>query len=151
MWRLCCKIYLVGSSFWTFYDVRSERGILIRVEKGSSRVLILTLWWSLAWFLYYYSNWPWPYCDYYISLYLLLKCAIFLYMIFARKKKTNKSNIKKVNCFLEFWNFWKHDIQYFHRNLTDFKSIHTKFQNPADITMPANIYLFFWLQSFFCS
>lgn len=37
----------------------------------------------------------------YISLYLLLKCAIFLYMIFARKKK-NKSNIKKVNCVLEF-------------------------------------------------
>jgi len=29
----------------------------------------------------------------YISLYLLLKCAIFLYMIFARKKKKNKSNI----------------------------------------------------------
>lgn len=43
------------------------------------------------------------YCSYhYISLYLLLKCAIFLYMIFARKKKTNKSNIKKVICVLEF-------------------------------------------------
>jgi len=39
----------------------------------------------------------------YICLYLLLKCAIFLYMIFARKKKTNKSNIKKVNCVLEFF------------------------------------------------
>jgi len=85
----------------------------------------------------------------YISLYLLLKCAIFLYMIFARKEKKKTSRISKKS--IVFWNFeiFGHDMQCFHRNLTDFTFINTKFQNPADITMPANIYLFFPVTIFF--
>ena len=35
MWRLCSKIYFIWNSFWKFYEVKSERGILILVENSS--------------------------------------------------------------------------------------------------------------------
>ena len=39
MWKLCSKIYLIGNSFWKFYEVRSERGDFNSCGKWSSRVL----------------------------------------------------------------------------------------------------------------
>ena len=63
MWRLCSRIYFIGNSFWKFYEVRSERGDFNSCGKWSSRVLPLMLWWSLAWFPYFYSDCSWPYCD----------------------------------------------------------------------------------------
>ena len=62
MWRLCSKIYFIGNSFWKFYEVRSKRGELNSFGKWSSRVLPLMLYWSLAWFPYFFSDFPWPYC-----------------------------------------------------------------------------------------
>ena len=34
MWTLWNQIYLIKNSFWKFYEVRSERGILIDADSG---------------------------------------------------------------------------------------------------------------------
>ena len=83
----------------------------------------------------------------YISLLTAQMCHFFVHD-FCKKGKKKTSRISKKS--IVFWNFeiFGHDMQCFHRNLTDFTFINTKFQNPADITMPANIYLFFRLRSF---
>ena len=62
MWRLYSKIYFIRNSFWKFYEVRSKMGDFNSCGKWSSRVLPLMVWWSLAWFPYFYSGFPWPYC-----------------------------------------------------------------------------------------
>ena len=42
--------------------MRSERGDFNSCGKWSSGVLPIMLWWSLAWFPYFYLDCPWPYC-----------------------------------------------------------------------------------------
>jgi len=83
----------------------------------------------------------------YISLLTAQMCHFFVHD-FCKKEKNKQVEYQKKS--IVFWNFeiFGHDMQCFHRNLTDFTFINTKFQNPADITMPANIYLFFRLRSF---
>ena len=39
-----------------------QRGDFNSCGKWSSRVPPLMLWWSLAWFPYFYTDCPWPYC-----------------------------------------------------------------------------------------
>ena len=103
MWRLCSKIYFIGNS-WKFYEVRSERGDFNSCGKWSSRVLPLMLWWSLAWFPYFYSDCPWPYCvsqmknldqwltkRYLLSRKLLISCQGFKVVIKIRSELQRSS------------------------------------------------------------
>ena len=45
-----------------YMRTRSERGDFNSCGKWSSGVLPIMLWWSLAWFPYFYLDCPWPYC-----------------------------------------------------------------------------------------
>ena len=124
MWRLCSKIYFIGNSFWKFYDVRSERGDFDSCGKWSSRMVPLMLWWSLAWFPYFYSDCPWPYCDWKHKT----LCNLYCFILFTQSdttftKKTNINGISNVitsswdqttkqrifvfpNFFLDFFSVW---------------------------------------------
>ena len=66
MWRLCNvqQDLLQRKQFFNnFMKWGPKGGDFNSCGKWSSRVLPVMLWWSLAWFPYFYSGCPRPYCE----------------------------------------------------------------------------------------
>ena len=114
MWRLCSKIYFIWNRFWKFYEVRSKRGDFNSCWQWSSRVAALMLWWSLAWFPYFYSDWLW------FELYIFGHCPL---PKFGIKPKQNWPNFRKQQRFkllisyskknqyyVSFWSYYSRHI-----------------------------------------
>ena len=121
MWRLCSKIYFIGNSFWKFYEVRSERGDFNSCGKWSSRVPALMLWWSLAWFPYFYSDWLW------FELYIFGHCPL---PKFGIKPKQNWPNFRKQQRFKLLISYSK-KINMYHSEATTLATFITRSYNSS--------------------
>ena len=65
--------------------MKAERGDFNSCGKWLSGVLPLMLWWSLAWFPYFYLDCPWPYCESDACLHTIT------YLLFLQKKLQHSS------------------------------------------------------------
>ena len=92
----------------------SKRGDFNSCGKCSSGVLPFMLWWWLAWFPYFYLDFPWPYFESEFCLFVLdIKITIIDY-----KFCKIFENITKIYLGTRVWYYWIIVIWWFSSNAT---------------------------------